>query len=652
MQARDRVFFGMLVFFCFFCAFSEAAVPVMPVSELRAGMVGTGKTVVQGTKIEDFSVEILGVLKKQGPVENLILVRVSGPLIDKTGGIAQGMSGSPVMIDGRLVGAVAYGWGFSDARLGLLTPAEDMVKLWDLPHGFLPKSPIVDISDWQNVITPYESEEARWGEIFKAPLPEIRQMKEKAEPSSEGDNKKSSSGDTQLPEVSLPEGGIRPLATPLLVSGMTPRAMDFLRKKLEPLNLIPYETGSGSSNTSGTLAPGSPIGAQFVKGDVNMGALGTVTWVEDGKVIAFGHPFIHGGESSYFMTSAEVIGVIPSVNSAFKLGTLGNTLGMIDQDRQAGISGQLRLFPKTTQVKLTVIDMSGKVEKSLKFDVVQHEKLTSALVPASIYSGIDQVMAREAGGTAFVQMTLKGKNLPNGQVTRSAMLYGSKNLAEVSINELDFALGLLNVNPFEKVELDEIEVKINLTEEKKLAQIIRAASPIKEAYPGETIEVEVEMQPYREKRVIEKIKYTIPPYATPGNWFVLVRGGASYLTGDEMPKEVVSQIVYLEKERWLAPKDLKDLVNTYLGLNHSQDLILEGYFVPTEKDKEKLRKAQDNRQATGLTPLEEKSMGSTDDIQMYESSFKLRKIKPWIIYGDSYVEVKVKKPKASSAPKK
>ena len=115
---------SLVIFISFlFTTVALAAVPVMPVSELREGMKGIGKTVIRGTEIEEFSVEILGVLKNQGPVKNLILVRVSGPVIDKTGGIAQGMSGSPVIIDGKLVGAVAYGWGFADGRLGLLTPA-------------------------------------------------------------------------------------------------------------------------------------------------------------------------------------------------------------------------------------------------------------------------------------------------------------------------------------------------------------------------------------------------------------------------------------------------------------------------------------------------------------------------------------------------
>ena len=169
MNRLKAIFLGGLLSLIFLAGLpvGQSAPPVFPVSELKAGMTGIGKTVVQGTTIEKFDVEILGILKQQGPAGDLILVRVSGPLIDKTGGIAQGMSGSPVFVDGKLVGAVAYGWGFADARLGLLTPAADMINLWNLPKSPLPPRKTISLDQWEVMMNPLELEEERAKEILQ-----------------------------------------------------------------------------------------------------------------------------------------------------------------------------------------------------------------------------------------------------------------------------------------------------------------------------------------------------------------------------------------------------------------------------------------------------------------------------------------------------
>lgn len=644
--------FSFLAFICLTCSnISLAAIPIMPVSELQEGMRGIGKTVVKGTEIEEFSVEILGVLKNQGPVKNLILVRVSGPVIDQTGGIAQGMSGSPVLIDDKLVGAVAYGWGFSDARLGLLTPAEDMIKLWDMPHEPFAKREVIDISGWRDIVTPLDVEKDRWNEIQRGV--DLQKKKETEEENSSEEaseisgKNETNSQSSSLPEVQLPEEGIRPLATPLFVNGLTPKAKELLKEKMAPFNLVPYDAGGGSDDFSGTIEPGSAIGAQLVRGDISMGALGTTTWVDEERVIAFGHPFVHDGQSSYFMTAAKVVGVIPSVNSAFKLGIIGNTVGRIEQDRTAGIGGRLNQIPQFTAVRLTINDATEKRTESLHFEVIQDEKIAPILIPVSVYSGIDQVMDRSSGGTVFVQTRVAGKEIPSGEFRRSEMFYGAKDVAEIAVLELDFVMKLLAQNPFEKVQIDEIEIQVSLISERKVAQILRAGTSTKEVYPGDTIEIEVELQPYREPRRIEKINYTIPPYASEGEWLLWVRGGATQQIPEDFPVEAIYQIWYLQKAKWLAPKDLNDLINTYLRLDHSQELIVEGYFIPSEKDKKDAQKAQKspNPEEGKLSPLEENSLGNTDNISAYEQSFRMKKVEPWIVFGDSQIYLKVKKGK-------
>lgn len=205
----------------------------MPVSEIREGMRGYAKTVVHGTKIETFDVDVLGIMKKKGANGgDLILVKVSGPLIDQTEGIAQGMSGSPVYIDGKLVGAVAYGFSQSGGRIGMVTPISDMLNLW-----------LVD--DKKNQFIPQ------------------------------------------------PSAHLIPITTPLMASGYTEKAMEYLTKKMGNFHMTPVSSViSGDDDVPRPLEAGSAVAASMVTGDLRLGAIGTVTYVDKNRMLAFGHPFM------------------------------------------------------------------------------------------------------------------------------------------------------------------------------------------------------------------------------------------------------------------------------------------------------------------------------------------------------------------------
>lgn len=204
------------------CVMPCAAQEFLPVSEVQEGMHGYAKTVVHGTKIETFDVDVLGIMKDKGATGgDLVLVKVSGPLIDQTEGIAQGMSGSPVYIDGKLLGAVAYGFPQSGGRIGMVTPIGDMLKLWTI------------------------------------------------------DDRK----DTGL--TPPPSKGLIPLTTPLMASGYTPEAMDFLTGKMQDFHMVPFASASASQDdVPQPLEPGSAVSATMVTGDLKLGAVGTVTYVD------------------------------------------------------------------------------------------------------------------------------------------------------------------------------------------------------------------------------------------------------------------------------------------------------------------------------------------------------------------------------------
>ena len=253
----------------------------MPLSEVKEGMEGYARTVIQGTDINTFQVHFLGVMKNKGASGgDLVLVRVSGPVIDKTGGIAQGMSGSPVYINGKLLGAIAYGFPQSDGRLGMVTPISDMLKLWTVDdRGEQPQTP---------------------------------------EPSSD----------------------LIPVSTPLMAVGYTPDALSYLSDKMKDLHMVPYSAASaGSDDTALPLEPGSSVAATLVTGDLKLGAIGTVTYVDGDHIVAFGHPFMNRGNSDYFMHNSYIFTVVPSREVPFKLGSVGAEIGAVTQDRGTGISG-------------------------------------------------------------------------------------------------------------------------------------------------------------------------------------------------------------------------------------------------------------------------------------------------------------------------
>jgi hypothetical protein len=301
---------ALLVLLLAFPAGIAAAAPeTMPLEEIRAGMQGVAKTVVSGTKIEEFGVEVLGIMKNKGPSGDLILVRTYGDLIDRTGGIAQGMSGSPVYIDGKLIGAIAYGWTFTDHKVGMVTPIGDMLKLWELPA---PKPRIPE-------------EEIKLDELPGEEQPEDKKPEDKKP-------------ENTTPEVKTPEGSAE-RATPLMAAGFGERALALLTEKLRPFKLTPYAVGDApAEETYGPLEPGSAVGVQLVRGDVSLGAMGTVTYVEGNKVLAFGHPFLKKGATGYFLTNAYVFTTVKGMENSFKVGAVGPALGIIDQDRGAGVA--------------------------------------------------------------------------------------------------------------------------------------------------------------------------------------------------------------------------------------------------------------------------------------------------------------------------
>lgn len=329
--------------------------PMMKIGEVRPGMRGEAHTVIKGQAVVTFPVTVVSVLPRKGIPKHLILIRAEGPIIEKTGGIAAGMSGSPVFINGKIVGAIGYGWNFSDHRLGLVTPLEDMIAVFD----------------WKDVKPAF----------YKPPLPEPSTV------SPDVSSSDISSGD-------IPSADAEPLVT-LFADGMSQRAIAGLSSAFNGKILA---MGSGMAEnlppveTVRKMNPGEAVGVMLAWGDVSLGATGTLTAVsKDGRFLAFAHPFINNGAVAYPLTRAWVHDVVPSIESPFKLGTPMSIIGTVTQDRPQAIGGKLNVYPPSFDFTVNLDDVDNKKKIRKRFHVAAAPFLLSKLAPDALTGLLDDL---------------------------------------------------------------------------------------------------------------------------------------------------------------------------------------------------------------------------------------------------------------------
>src|SRR5260221_7597668 len=323
-----------------------AAAPLYPIDEIKPGMVATGFTVWQGSKVEEFKVHILGVLRNFiGPRRDLILARLEGGPLAETGVIA-GMSGSPVYIDGRLAGAVSYSLGaFSKEPLAGITPISEMIDAATLET---PRAPVGVKARLEVPITK-DSVAAAMRASFSwvRPFAERPGDVEFLAPASAGLN-------GQVATM------LRPISTPLIMGGFGSDVADLLSGAFRDSGFMPMAGAAAAGGADATadsaspLKPGDAVGVNLVSGDFEMGATGTVTEVVGNKVYAFGHPFYNLGPIQFPMTRAYVHALLPSLTASMKIATTGALIGTVSQDRATTIAGTLGSGPAMIPVKMTL----------------------------------------------------------------------------------------------------------------------------------------------------------------------------------------------------------------------------------------------------------------------------------------------------------
>lgn len=501
--------FLFTVLLCLQLALAAAAnVPLMPVRDIQPGMQGIGKTVISGDTIEEFNVEILGVSGTQATGYN-IFARLYGDLIDKTGGVAQGMSGSPVYVDGRLVGAVAFGKTFNDPHYCFLTPIGRMLPLLDEQRS-VP-------ADW------------------------------------------------------LPKG------TALMAGGFTEYGLEYLQEKIAPFGLTAVGAGGTAQESKKVLEPGSSVGAALMQGDMSLGALGTVTWTDDkGNMLAFGHSFMQRGESSFFMTKAWVLGVIPNLQSGYKVGNIGEPVGSITQDRSTGIGGSLGALPKTIPLFVTANDSDRAQTSNVRVRLVEDEQLVPSIVDAVVVNTVSKTVDRAGGGTAKLRFHITGVDSKKNiiEIQRENMFYANDALLKNLNQELSEAMTILMQNKFEPVQLYGIDVEAEVSSQVQVAEVFGVRAPAAAVKPGAKVPITVTLKPYRGEEFTETVYFTVPKDHPGGKLALNVRGGSSMAWVMNLLRKQQSEGVPAAQKQEKRRK-LEDFIKSVNTADKNNELIID-----------------------------------------------------------------------------
>ncbi len=521
------------------CALSTlltAAQQQMPISDIRPGMVGVGRTVFEGTRVEEFTVRILGVIENViGTRRNLILARLEGGPLANTGVIA-GMSGSPVYIDGRLIGAVSYALGsFSKEPIAGITPIDEMTDAAALGAP-RPRAARVqlDFPLTRENLTLAFRRALNWNRPFADRSGDARTV-----------------GALGLPGLADDEVGtlLRPIATPLVISGFEPDLAGLLGSAFRDQGFVPTGGGAGGAAAGempfeGPLKPGDAIGVNFLTGDLELGATGTVTHIDGDRVYAFGHPMYNLGPTEFPMTRAYVYTVLPSLASSLKLSTTGEVIGTFLQDRATAIAGRLGPGPQMVPISLTLESDRGQ-KHTFHYNVVDDQLFTPLMAYAAILDTIGSY--ERQNGTATYRVVGTARVKKHDAIAYDNLFSGEQASTGVA-SYMVAPITYLMANDYEKVDLEGLDFTITSSEEPKTATLQRVWIDDPRPRAGRTVPLKVELRTFRGEEVVRTLPIAIPATAN-GPLSILITDGTRLAQAEQrearLPQQFrsVSQVI-------------------------------------------------------------------------------------------------------------
>ena len=448
----------------------------MPVDDVRPGMTGTGRTVFAGDTIEEFRVHVIGVLRNVvGPRRDLILAKLEGGPI-ATAGVIQGMSGSPVFIDGKLVGAVSYALGsFPKEPIAGITPIAEMIDAVRLAaparaSGLELQWPATPASVYRALHKLIDRVRAPLGR----PPGDLRVV-----------------GPSSLEDLAPV---LRPIGAAMVVSGFDPAINRELQTAFgqDGIGQAPAP-GTRPASAPPALRAGGAVGMSLVRGDLEMGATGTVTYVDGNRVYAFGHPFLNLGPTSYAMTQARVFTILPSLDTSMKIATMGPVIGTMSQDRSTAVGGTLGPGPRELEVNLTLSSATAP-ERKLRFFVI-HDQLLTPLF--SLVTILNTLTAYERQTGAMTVQASGTVSFGAGDDVEIDDVFSGDTAAMLAAAGITTPVGLAAGNEFRPALAEKLDVRLRVTEGQEAATIERAWLDTTRPRPGATHTLSVQLRHYR-----------------------------------------------------------------------------------------------------------------------------------------------------------
>ena len=694
--------------------------PTLPLSEVYPGMEGTAYTVVDETgEILPFHVDIVGTFE-EGSSTNRIMAKASGPVVERTGGALQGMSGSPVYVDGSLVGALSAGIKGMSLYTFFITPIDEMLPIWDMPDYkavHLKK----DEKKKEAEAAPEGEEKAGEGEpqqegesrakLEKEALPELAEEKaqdhgkkplkkakgkdaEKVKESQDGkgsgkgesaaakdsatEKKPADAGKKPKDAAKKPaetgkkhadaekkpaEAGKKPkdaekkpaetgkkpkdaekkpaeaakeaadaaeqpaakkheteARSALYLAGFGSSGSSYMEEKLASIGFKAGDMPAFGTPTPGahvvydaSLSPGSAIGVAVVYGDFSVGATGTVTAVDERRVLAFGHPFLHKGNVNYFMTEAKVIGTISGPTEGMKIASIGNIIGRINQDREAGVSGIIGAFPESVPMRVRVKDTSLGYDKKFTAQIAYDEDFLPILVPGIAYAAMGKTSDTVGEATANLKFTIRTTAVEDGRIERSNMYYTGSDVGQASVGELAQVVSLLCQNTDEAADVTSIDVDIEMESARKTASLISAVPEKPSVKPGETVNFRTTIKPFRKEKEELLIPYHVPESQAPGVLSLDVRGGSFIPVTTALLQNALGIDTSVEEDK---TQTTADKVKQFLQLGKNNEIIVAPAIASNlplspeakKEAKKRLKKAESAQQG------KQKSQGKRVDL--------------------------------------
>lgn len=521
------------------------SISTFALEDLRPGMKGVARTVFVGTETQEFGVEILGVLPGYpAPHQSAIIARLSGSNVEKTGVFA-GMSGSPVFIDGKLVGAIAFSFPFSKEPIAGITPVQQMIDIFEKGSG----------SETQKTREPRAVSFAQLaGTEWKPVLP-----------------KQAVAGAPLIASVAagsplIPFLGqqMTPIATPIVFGGISQQTLSEFSSQLISNGMLPVAGAGGSApisslapTTEKTLTPGASVSVQLVRGDYSLAASGTVTFRDGNHIYAFGHPFLSLGASDMPMTESSVVTVIPSMNNSFKLAVPGQMVGTISQDRSTGIFGSLGVAPKMIPVKITLHTSRDRVE-TFSYEIANDSFLTPLLLNITLFNTITSSERMLGDSTISIKGEINLKGQPAVAIERRFSAGNSAMMASASVAA---PISSLLGSGFDDVELSGITLDVTSTDTKYAATLERISLDRTEVRRGEKVEIQAYVRTESGKQFVQRIPIQIPGDLPAGQLLVFVGDGGALQEGSAA--------------KAFVPRDLGQLVNAINKLRKSDRLYVK-----------------------------------------------------------------------------